>query len=399
MDKVKALIEWWNRSRVGRMLARYNTARGNQLSGGIAYSAIFSIAAALTLAFSTVMQVLRGNAELYDAVLEALDEALPGIVNTGDNNGLIDPQSLVESPGVNIAGIISMVVLVFSAVSVMTALANSIRAMFDVTAVAGNAVLAKARDLLGFVLLASSVLVTAALGIAASMAGEWIADQFGWDGHGFIQIFSIIGAFLVDTVVFVGLIRVVGGVRPLRRDLWLGGMIGAVGSGALRFLGTSVVGGSLDSDPVLAGFAAIVTLLLWVNLVARLLLFVCAFVANPPSDQEVLQADISRWKQRPNYITLSAPHTLEWDRRTPLEEAAAAQEAAAREASEAAGAAAQEAENHGGDGRIRDSAAQNEQAAQAVQHESDQVSRSSRHPIRRFLAWRSANQERQRAQN
>lgn len=315
--RLKRALDWWQTTRLARTLARYASARGNQLAGGIAYAALFSISAALTIAFSTLMRVLRNNREYYDAVLAAIDQALPGVVDTGDGDGLIAPDQLIDSPGVGVAGIIAAVVLLFSALAVMKALATSIRAMFDVTAAVGKKALAMVRDLLGFILLGTSVLLTAAATIIATLAGEWIAGVLNLDGQwsqGLVQLIAIGAVFGVDVLIWAGLIRLVGGLRPLPRDLWIGAMIGAIGSGVLRFAGTSVLGSTSD-NPMLASVAAIATLLLWVNIAARLLLYVCAWVANPPSDQELVEADSQRWRERPNYITLSAPHTLEWERR------------------------------------------------------------------------------------
>lgn len=317
IERAKIAFEWWQTTRLARMLARYKVGRGNQLAGGIAYAALFSIFAALTISFSTFMRVLRGNREFYDAVLEALDQTLPGVVDTGDGSGLISPEDLIDSPGVGIAGIISAVVLLFSALAVMKALTASIRAMFDVTTTGGQGIKSILRDFLAFILLAVSILLTAAMAIIASLAGEWIADLLGLNGdssQGLIRMIAIVGAFVVDVGIWAGLIRLVGGLRPLPKDLWIGAGIGAVATGALRILGTSVIGGAAD-NPMLASVAAIITLLLWVNIAARILLYVCAWIANPPSDTLREEADQVRWRQRPNYVTLSAPHTLEWDRR------------------------------------------------------------------------------------
>ncbi|MDR1119073.1 MAG: hypothetical protein LBL01_07260, partial [Bifidobacteriaceae bacterium] len=41
---------WWQGTRLGRTLARYSSANGALLAGGIAYSALFSLVAILTIA-------------------------------------------------------------------------------------------------------------------------------------------------------------------------------------------------------------------------------------------------------------------------------------------------------------------------------------------------------------
>jgi membrane protein len=98
-SRLQRLLAWWKQTRVARGLARYGAASVALLTGGIAYSALFSIFAALTVAFSIFTAVLGSNDELQQAVLDALNSALPGIVQTEDNpNGLVSPASLEFPP-------------------------------------------------------------------------------------------------------------------------------------------------------------------------------------------------------------------------------------------------------------------------------------------------------------
>lgn len=314
--RVQELLKRFQASRPGRMNARYGAARGAQLAGGIAYAGLFSVFAVLTIAFTVVMRIVGNNADLLQAVVEAVDGALPGIVDTGSNGGALAPQDLVMTDGLTWASVVAGVTLLFSALAVMGALSGSVRAMFGLVAPPGNVVVVKLRDLAGFLVLALSVLVTAALGIGAGAAGSFITDLLGLDstfGAVLVRGLGLLGAFGVDLLVFVALIRVVGGARPPRRDLWIGAAVGAVGSGVIRLLGTSLVGGA-SANPLLGAAVAVVTLLLWVNLVARLALYVAAWTANPPapSEEAVAPADLHAG-ETPNFVTLSAPHTLAWD--------------------------------------------------------------------------------------
>ena len=315
VERVQELIKQVRATRLGRMNARYGAAKGAQLAGGIAYAALFSVFAVLTIAFTIFMRVLGSNEVLLQAVLDAMDQALPGIVDNGSNDGPIKPESLVLGSGLTWTTIIASVTLLFSALAVMGALSGSVRMMFGLVVAPGNAIIMKLRDLAGFAVLATSVLVTAVLGVGAGAAGSWLTSWLGLESNVtafLVRALGFLGAFAVDTVVFAALIRVVGGARPPRRDLWVGAMIGAVGSGAIRLLGTTVVGGT--SNALLAPFAVFVTLLLWVNLIARLALYVAAWIANPPSPiaEDVKPADL-HVRETPNYVTLSAPHTLNWD--------------------------------------------------------------------------------------
>ncbi|WP_245866638.1 YihY/virulence factor BrkB family protein [Serinibacter salmoneus] len=307
---------WFQHTRLGRMNGRYGAVRGAQLAGGIAYAGLFSVFAGLTIAVTVFMQVLGGRKRLQDAVFNNIAEALPGILKTDDDpNGLVSPDSLVLDQGLSITGAVATAVLLLSAIGVMSSLSGSIRAVFGLAKPPRNAVLAKVTDLLGFVFLAVSVVATAALGIIAGTAGSWVVDTLalpsGW-GQVLVRGLGLVSAFGVDMVVFAYLIRYLAGARPPRRDLWWGAAIGAFGTGVLRIAGTSLVGSA--DNAILAASAAIVTLLLWVNLAARLMLYIAAWTANPPVRfEDVVTPEELHLRERPNYVTLSAPHTLDWD--------------------------------------------------------------------------------------
>ncbi len=76
------------RTRPLRANTRFGRAGGGVLTGGIAYSALFSVFAGLTLGWTVFMAVLGGNADLRAAVLDAIDANLPGLVKTGNGSGI-----------------------------------------------------------------------------------------------------------------------------------------------------------------------------------------------------------------------------------------------------------------------------------------------------------------------
>ena len=179
VERVQAVVAWFNRTRVGRMNARYGAVNGALLAGGIAYAGLFSTFAVLTLAFTVFMRLLGDNVELRDAVVDAIDRALPGIIKNGGNDGLLTPDQLILDSGLTVTSVVAVVTLLLSGLAVMGSLGMAVRAMFGVVAPAGNAVVAKLRDLSGFVVLALAVLVTAALTVAAGTAGAWVTAQLG----------------------------------------------------------------------------------------------------------------------------------------------------------------------------------------------------------------------------
>lgn len=285
LDRAKALLAWWQATRPARANARFGARGGGVLTGGIAYATLFSVFAGLTIAWTVFMAVLGGNADLRQQVLDAIDEALPGLVDNGTNEGVVDPASLQLNAGLTVAGIIAVVVLLLSALSATAALRTGVRAMFADEAGGGdNAVVGKLRQLVGLGGFALAILLSALLTTGATAAVQWVLAALDWGGAATVslQVVGVLVALVLDFGVFLLVVKVLAGESPPTRDLMWGGLIAAVGIGIVRFLGTSVVAGSATKNPALASFAVVVTLLVWVNLIARIMLLASAWVANPP---------------------------------------------------------------------------------------------------------------------
>ncbi|MCG7286429.1 YihY/virulence factor BrkB family protein [Cellulomonas sp. ACRRI] len=286
--RAKAVLAWWQRTRAARANARFGEAGGGVLTGGIAYATIFSVFAGLTIGYTVFMAVLGNNDALRQTVLDTIDANLPGLVMTSsdDETGVIDPDSLQLSTGVGVAGLVAFVVLLVSAISAMAALRTAVRAMFAAESAGGNVVTSKLRELGGFAGIGLAILVSALLSIATTTAADWALTALGLDGSTVgslvLRAAGILVAFVVDAGTFVLIVVVLAGQRPAWPDLRQGMLVAAVGLGVVRVLGTSVVAGSADRNAILASFAVIVTLLIWINLIARIVLLAAAWTADPP---------------------------------------------------------------------------------------------------------------------
>lgn len=290
---MKRLIEigqaaWkrWEATRAGRTLAQYDLANGSVLCGGMAYAALFSLFAALTLGYTLFVRVLGGNADLRAAVLTQVDTWVPGLVDTG-SGGVLTPSDLVLSTGISWTSVVAVAVLLWSATNFMGALRTSVRAMFGLTENGANPVTERLRQLLGFVLLGVGVLVTAAASVVVSAAVPWTLDRVGLgEGAGWaVRAVGFLLTVVLDAAVVAAAIRFVGGVRPARRDLLLGSLAVGIVAGGLRLLGTEVIASTATRNALLASFAVVVTLLILVNLLARVLLLASAWMSTGSTDR------------------------------------------------------------------------------------------------------------------
>lgn len=316
--KLTALYEFYAYSRIGRALTRYSMKRGHLLAGGISYVAMFSITAALAIGWTIFMAVLGDNQTLRESTLQAIDKAMPGLlVIPGEPGGLLNPDSLIISSPVNIASVIAVISLVLSASRVMNALKTSLWSMFGIVYLPDKPVTAQVRDYMGFLLLTLGVLLTATLGVVSSVLYRTVVEFLEISGRYsefFFQFSSLFIAFTVDAVVFAILVRMVAGIKVPARDLFWGSVMLGFVSGAVRYLGTRAVGSV--TDPILAAGATVITIMLWINLIARLVLMIAAWMANPPYAGAAKSVGHMQGDMIPNYVTMSAPNTLDWPRHT-----------------------------------------------------------------------------------
>ncbi len=262
-----------------RAFLRYSERRGPVLADSVTYRTLFSVFAGVLLGFSVAAVWLSGNPAAWNALIDAVDSAIPGLVGEG---GIIDPSAIDAPVGLSIAGILALVGLLGAAIGAIGSLRTAIRAICDqltddtfflwvmlrnlgLAIAAGGALAASA---------AVTVLGTAGLGIVAGWFGVASDDPaLAWGG----RALAIGVTFALDAVAIAVLFRALSGVRARPKDLWTGAALGAVGLTALQLLSGLFVGGA-SSNPLLASFATLIALLIWFNLSAQVILIASAYI-------------------------------------------------------------------------------------------------------------------------
>jgi membrane protein len=279
---VQRAVKCWQASRAGRTLTRYSQANGALLAGGIAYSALFSLVAILTIALTSFAAILGGDPLLDKQVEDQLSAWFPGVLKTG-GQGLVAPSSWIESGALSLTSLVAAAVLVWSALSAMSAVQTGVRAMFALAPRQGGAAWTRRIwALVGFAGLGVGLLVSSVVSVGAASAGEWAAHAFHAGGAAVVVRWAGYGLSLaVDAACIALVFTVVAGARPHRRDLLIGSLAAATAMGILKHLGTRVVAHA-TANALLASATTVVTLLVWVNLMARVVLYAAAWTADPP---------------------------------------------------------------------------------------------------------------------
>jgi membrane protein len=280
---VSTLRRWWAAARHTRLYGawkRYSDNRGNVLAGGVGYFAFFSIFPAVLLAFTVFGVVLQSQPQLLAEAEDVLNELLPGFVKTEDNPDGIIAVSAPTRQALTLTGLLSVAGLVAAGLGWLGAMRDAFRVIFGAHAPRGNPVVVKLRDLGVMVVLGVGVVISGAVGAVTGALATWAAGLVGFGGQGWVvTTSSVVVGVLLDAALVMFLLRAEAGVGVPWAVLRSAGLVGGIGLTALKKFGTLLLSGTLHS-PLYASFALVVGLLLWLNLISRVILVAAAWAAN-----------------------------------------------------------------------------------------------------------------------
>ncbi|HYM99978.1 MAG TPA: YihY/virulence factor BrkB family protein [Aestuariivirgaceae bacterium] len=246
------------------------------MGAAIAYYTLFSIAPLLIIAIA-VAGLVFGPEAAQGAIVAQLE----GLIG---KEGAIAVQALLKSvneptQGV-IATVISSVMLVIGATTVVAELQSALDRIWRIPVPAGESgiwTLLRTRLLsfglvlgLGFLLLVS-LLVSAAL---AAFSKWWNGLSGG--GEAFLQVLNFIVSFAITTGLFAMIYKFMPRARIAWRNVWIGATVTAL----LFEVGKFLIGLYLGKSSVASGFGAagsLVVLLVWVYFSAQIFLLGAEF--------------------------------------------------------------------------------------------------------------------------
>ena len=289
---VPALVARIQRLRPVRVFTRYATQRGPILAAGLSYQALFATFAAIWVSFSIAGLFIQSNPSLQTALFDLLETNLPGLIKDANGEGVVDPEDLFETGVLNFTGAIALLGLLATSLGWLASGRDSVRAMFLAGPLEKNFLLLKLRDLLLAIAFGAALIVSAALSVFSTAALSVVFDWLGIDEASFGAITAgRIGALfivlLLDTFVLASFFRFVSGIPIPPRRLLGGSLLGAFALGVLKVLGSTLLGGA-SSNPLLAGFAVIVGLLIWFNFICQVILISAAWIAVGMADRGIV---------------------------------------------------------------------------------------------------------------
>lgn len=281
---VSRVTAWALARRPVRAFLVYSGARGPMLADSVTYRTLFALFAGVLLGFSLAALWLAGNREAWNALVEALNAAIPGLLD------VIDLDDVPDLGGFSVAGVVSAVALLGAAIGAVGSLRSALRVIAGVVTDDVLFVWVLLRNLLLAIGIGAG-LAAAAVATLIATAGlalltDWLGVPDDVPALGFVAwLVSALVVFALDTVVVAASFALLSGVRARARTLWTGAMLGGLGLTVLQQLSGLFVGGA-TSNPLLASFASLIALLLWLNLSSQVILIASAYIVVGTEEDE-----------------------------------------------------------------------------------------------------------------
>jgi membrane protein len=282
MKFVQSVIAWVLKLKAVRAYLLYSERRGPMLADSVTYRALFSVFAGLLLGFSIASIWLAGNPDAWQAILKAIDSAVPGLV--GPNGVVQDPTAIDASVGLSITGIISLVALIGAGLGAIGSLRIAVRSIAGTMLEDVLFVWVLLRNILLAIGIALAFVAAAAVTFVAGIGLEFLSDLLGLPAESagsrwVLRIVSLVVVYALDVLLIFGIYRLLSGLHAPARAVWPGLLLGGAGLLVLQELSSLFVGGA-RANPLLASFASLLALLIWMNLSSQVILIACAYITT-----------------------------------------------------------------------------------------------------------------------
>lgn len=286
MNRISDIV---THNRIYRTLQHYLWEDGNLMAAGMSFYAVFAVFAGLFVGFSVIGIWLSNHDQLADALIAVINTTVPGLIGTED--ALVDPNDLFDSIRYGWWGAIAFIGLSWTATGWMFYTRQAVRAIFQVPRDPRRYVVKKLWDLamalgIGLLLVVSAVFI-----IVGTQFFEWFITVIGIGPsvrltQAGATLISIAISVLINAVSLTAMFRVLPRLPIPKRSLLVGVTIGSLVLTALSVASGLVLNGA-GRNPLLAGFTLFVAILVWFNLVSRVILLAASWIAVTLADHDV----------------------------------------------------------------------------------------------------------------
>ena len=251
---------------------------GTLYAGAITYFSFLALFPLILLAVAITGFVLHAHPAAQADLFDRISANVPGDFGKTLRSSI---QTAINArTGVGIVGLLGVLVTGLGWIGHLRA---AIEAMWDHPRAKSSFVKAKANDLLVLVGLGFGLVLSLGLtAVGTSLTGKVLRGLDLSDTgalHIGVKVLGIGIALLGDVGIFWWLLVRLPGVDVPRRSAVRGALLAAVGFEVLKVLGTFTIAHTANS-PTAGPFAGVIAILVWIQLVARYVLFCVAWTAT-----------------------------------------------------------------------------------------------------------------------
>lgn len=249
--------------------------RGFTRSASLSYYTVFSIAPLLLIA-TAVAGFVFGR----EAVTGQLQRELQGMVGESGAVAIQEMMKSASNPGAGIvASILGVAMVVVGATGAFVELQDTLNDMWGVDKNKSPGIIgflrARFLSLAMVLVIAFLLLVSLVVSTGLSAVGAYSAQRMpGWQIT--LQIVNFVGSFVVITLLFAAIYKVLPNVKIAWRDVWLGAAFTSV----LFAIGKMLIGLYLGKSSASSSYGAagsFAVLLIWINFSSMILFFGAEF--------------------------------------------------------------------------------------------------------------------------
>lgn len=262
---------------------------GHLYAGAITYFSFLALFPLVLLGVSVVAFALHSDPELQRSLFQHVAERFPG--RLGDEVRSAIETAIDNRSSVGVVGLAGVLLTGLGWIA-------NLRAAIDAVWGRGVRDVGFVKAKLGNLLVLVGLGVGSAVSIALTIVGTALTDQILRalaldDVPGSTILLKVLGIVLAvagDMIIFWWLLVRLPAVEVPARIAWRGALLAAVGFEVLKIAGTYTIAHTAGS-PAAGPFAGLVAVLIWIQLVARYLLFACAWTATLTAEARVAAAN------------------------------------------------------------------------------------------------------------
>jgi membrane protein len=256
----------------------YVDRNGDHYAAAITYFSVLSLFPLIMILFAVAGFVLAGDTALLQQIQNSITKAAPA--GLGDTLNDVITEAIDKRGTV---GIIGLVAAVYSGLGWMSNLRDALSAMWDHDVPERPFLRRMASDLLSLLSMGLALAISFGLTATGSGLSTYLLRLVGLDDQGWAVFLLRVGTILLGVaanwLVFLWVLTRLPRQRVRARSAMRGAVFAAVGFEILKQVATIYLG-IVATSPTGALFGPIIGLLLFANLVSRVLLFTTAWTAT-----------------------------------------------------------------------------------------------------------------------